>query len=112
MPGMKQPGPDSIGIVAISHGCAGVAARAYGLLHRCTSSTFRFIFVRLQASSFCIRAILFRSNLSVVNYHRVLYTLQASSFSFKHRYLTSNVHTTSSCRFRVHVIRKINRSFL
>nr|CAD1842206.1 unnamed protein product [Ananas comosus var. bracteatus] len=31
MPGMK-PGPDSIGIVAISHGCAGVAARACGLV--------------------------------------------------------------------------------
>ncbi|KAI3740208.1 hypothetical protein L2E82_30632 [Cichorium intybus] len=38
--------------------------------------------------------------------------LQASGFRFKHRYLTSNVHTTLSCRFRVHVIRKINRSFL
>ncbi|RRT66943.1 hypothetical protein B296_00006064 [Ensete ventricosum] len=32
MPGMKQPGPDSIGIVAISHGCTGVAARACGLV--------------------------------------------------------------------------------
>ncbi|KAL6568189.1 Homeobox-leucine zipper protein ATHB-15 [Orobanche hederae] len=31
MPGMK-PGPDSIGIVAISHGCSGVAARACGLV--------------------------------------------------------------------------------
>nr|GEU84082.1 homeobox-leucine zipper protein ATHB-15 [Tanacetum cinerariifolium] len=31
MPGMK-PGPDSIGIVAISHGCIGVAARACGLV--------------------------------------------------------------------------------
>ncbi|XP_022844668.1 homeobox-leucine zipper protein ATHB-15-like [Olea europaea var. sylvestris] len=31
MPGMK-PGPDSIGIVAISHGCTGVAARACGLV--------------------------------------------------------------------------------
>ncbi|XP_065850680.1 homeobox-leucine zipper protein ATHB-8-like [Euphorbia lathyris] len=31
MPGMK-PGPDSIGIVAISHGCPGVAARACGLV--------------------------------------------------------------------------------
>ncbi|XP_062195570.1 homeobox-leucine zipper protein HOX29-like [Phragmites australis] len=31
MPGMK-PGPDSIGIIAISHGCAGVAARACGLV--------------------------------------------------------------------------------
>ncbi|KAL9251845.1 Homeobox-leucine zipper protein ATHB-15-like protein [Drosera capensis] len=31
MPGMK-PGPDSIGIVAISHGCAGLAARACGLV--------------------------------------------------------------------------------
>ncbi|KAL1126872.1 hypothetical protein V6Z11_A13G140600 [Gossypium hirsutum] len=31
MSGMK-PGPDSIGIVAISHGCSGVAARAYGLV--------------------------------------------------------------------------------
>ncbi|CAN1286062.1 Homeobox-leucine zipper protein ATHB-15 [Linum perenne] len=31
MPGMK-PGPDSIGIVAISHGCVGVAARACGLV--------------------------------------------------------------------------------
>nr|AHA42461.1 HD-Zip class III transcription factor [Eucalyptus tereticornis] len=31
MPGMKA-GPDSIGIVAISHGCAGVAARACGLV--------------------------------------------------------------------------------
>ncbi|XP_071710122.1 homeobox-leucine zipper protein ATHB-15-like [Rutidosis leptorrhynchoides] len=30
MPGMK-PGPDSIGIVAISHGCTGVAARGCGL---------------------------------------------------------------------------------
>lgn len=27
-----QPGPDSIGIVAISHGCPGVAARACGLV--------------------------------------------------------------------------------
>ena len=27
-----QPGPDSIGIIAISHGCAGVAARACGLV--------------------------------------------------------------------------------
>ena len=27
-----QPGPDSIGIVAISHGCTGVAARACGLV--------------------------------------------------------------------------------
>ena len=27
-----QPGPDSIGIVAISHGCSGVAARACGLV--------------------------------------------------------------------------------
>lgn len=31
MPGMK-PGPDSVGIVAISHGCTGVAARACGLV--------------------------------------------------------------------------------
>uniref|UniRef100_A0A1D1ZGV4 Homeobox-leucine zipper protein HOX9 n=1 Tax=Anthurium amnicola TaxID=1678845 RepID=A0A1D1ZGV4_9ARAE len=31
MPGMK-PGPDSIGIVAISHNCSGVAARACGLV--------------------------------------------------------------------------------
>uniref|UniRef100_A0A0D6QX06 Homeobox domain-containing protein n=1 Tax=Araucaria cunninghamii TaxID=56994 RepID=A0A0D6QX06_ARACU len=31
MPGMK-PGPDAIGIVAISHGCTGVAARACGLV--------------------------------------------------------------------------------
>ncbi|XXG89591.1 hypothetical protein AAC387_Pa12g1557 [Persea americana] len=31
MPGMK-PGPDSIGIVAISHHCSGVAARACGLV--------------------------------------------------------------------------------
>uniref|UniRef100_A0A0E0JF97 Homeobox domain-containing protein n=1 Tax=Oryza punctata TaxID=4537 RepID=A0A0E0JF97_ORYPU len=31
MPGMK-PGPDSTGIIAISHGCAGVAARACGLV--------------------------------------------------------------------------------
>ncbi|KAI3806860.1 hypothetical protein L1987_22777 [Smallanthus sonchifolius] len=31
MPGMK-PGPDSIGIVSISHGCDGVAARACGLV--------------------------------------------------------------------------------
>ncbi|KAL6559917.1 Homeobox-leucine zipper protein ATHB-15 [Orobanche gracilis] len=31
MPGMK-PGPDSTGIVAISHGCSGVAARACGLV--------------------------------------------------------------------------------
>ncbi|KAF9690105.1 hypothetical protein SADUNF_Sadunf01G0161200 [Salix dunnii] len=31
MPGMK-PGPDSIGIVAISHGCTGVGARACGLV--------------------------------------------------------------------------------
>ncbi|XP_066316887.1 homeobox-leucine zipper protein HOX29-like isoform X3 [Miscanthus floridulus] len=31
MSGMK-PGPDSIGIIAISHGCAGVAARACGLV--------------------------------------------------------------------------------
>ncbi|XP_010253680.1 PREDICTED: homeobox-leucine zipper protein REVOLUTA-like [Nelumbo nucifera] len=31
MPGMK-PGPDSVGIVAISHACSGVAARACGLV--------------------------------------------------------------------------------
>ncbi|KAL5990646.1 Homeobox-leucine zipper protein hox9 [Asimina triloba] len=31
MPGMK-PGPDSVGIVAISHRCSGVAARACGLV--------------------------------------------------------------------------------
>ncbi|CAN4127946.1 unnamed protein product [Withania somnifera] len=31
MPGMK-PGPDSIGIIAISHGCSGVASRACGLV--------------------------------------------------------------------------------
>nr|GME20781.1 homeobox-leucine zipper protein ATHB-15-like [Ipomoea batatas] len=31
MPGMK-PGPDSIGIIAISHGCVGVASRACGLV--------------------------------------------------------------------------------
>ncbi|XP_010264677.1 PREDICTED: homeobox-leucine zipper protein REVOLUTA-like [Nelumbo nucifera] len=31
MPGMK-PGPDSVGIVAISHNCSGVAARACGLV--------------------------------------------------------------------------------
>ncbi|KAM7255569.1 hypothetical protein ACFE04_008467 [Oxalis oulophora] len=31
MPGMK-PGPDSIGIVSISHGCTGVAARVCGLV--------------------------------------------------------------------------------
>ncbi|KAG9146846.1 hypothetical protein Leryth_005149 [Lithospermum erythrorhizon] len=31
MPGMK-PGPDSNGIIAISHGCTGVAARACGLV--------------------------------------------------------------------------------
>ncbi|KAL5757779.1 hypothetical protein ACOSP7_020390 [Xanthoceras sorbifolium] len=31
MPGMK-PGPDSVGIVAISHNCTGVAARACGLV--------------------------------------------------------------------------------
>lgn len=30
--GLVQPGPDSIGIVAISHGCPGVAARACGLV--------------------------------------------------------------------------------
>ncbi|MFS7940560.1 putative START domain-containing protein [Helianthus anomalus] len=30
-PGMK-PGSDSIGIVAISHGCTGVASRACGLV--------------------------------------------------------------------------------
>jgi len=29
---LVQPGPDSIGIVAISHGCTGVAARACGLV--------------------------------------------------------------------------------
>lgn len=28
----NQPGPDSIGIVAIAHGCVGVAARACGLV--------------------------------------------------------------------------------
>lgn len=28
----EQPGPDSVGIVAISHGCSGVAARACGLV--------------------------------------------------------------------------------
>lgn len=28
-----QPGPDSIGIVAISHSCSGVAARACGLVN-------------------------------------------------------------------------------
>ena len=27
-----QPGPDSIGIVAVSHNCSGVAARACGLV--------------------------------------------------------------------------------
>lgn len=27
-----QPGPDSIGIIAISHGCTGVASRACGLV--------------------------------------------------------------------------------
>jgi hypothetical protein len=32
MHGHLQPGPDSIGIIAISHGCAGVAARACGLV--------------------------------------------------------------------------------
>uniref|UniRef100_A0A0E0EZ02 Homeobox domain-containing protein n=1 Tax=Oryza meridionalis TaxID=40149 RepID=A0A0E0EZ02_9ORYZ len=32
MPGMK-PGPDSFGIVAVSHGCRGVAARACGLVN-------------------------------------------------------------------------------
>ncbi|XP_020093893.1 homeobox-leucine zipper protein HOX9-like isoform X1 [Ananas comosus] len=32
LPGMK-PGPDSVGIVAISHGCNGVAARACGLVN-------------------------------------------------------------------------------
>uniref|UniRef100_A0ACD5TTF9 Uncharacterized protein n=1 Tax=Avena sativa TaxID=4498 RepID=A0ACD5TTF9_AVESA len=32
LPGMK-PGPDSVGIVAISHGCRGVAARACGLVN-------------------------------------------------------------------------------
>ncbi|KAJ1694057.1 hypothetical protein LUZ63_010755 [Rhynchospora breviuscula] len=32
MPGMK-PGPDSVGIVAVSHGCRGVAARACGLVN-------------------------------------------------------------------------------
>ncbi|EPS59283.1 hypothetical protein M569_15525, partial [Genlisea aurea] len=31
MPGMK-PGPDSIGIISISHGCPGMAARACGLV--------------------------------------------------------------------------------
>ncbi|KAI7991923.1 Homeobox-leucine zipper protein REVOLUTA [Camellia lanceoleosa] len=31
MPGMK-PGPDSVGIFAISHRCNGVAAHAYGLV--------------------------------------------------------------------------------
>jgi homeobox-leucine zipper protein len=31
LPGMK-PGPDAIGIVSISHGCPGVAARACGLV--------------------------------------------------------------------------------
>ncbi|KAI3729816.1 hypothetical protein L6452_18486 [Arctium lappa] len=31
MPGMK-PGPDSIGIIVISHGCTGVASRACGLV--------------------------------------------------------------------------------
>lgn len=29
---MLQPGPDSIGIIAISHGCTGVASRACGLV--------------------------------------------------------------------------------
>ncbi|KAK8963432.1 Homeobox-leucine zipper protein HOX32 [Platanthera guangdongensis] len=32
MVGMK-PGPDSIGIVSVSHSCSGVAARAYGLVN-------------------------------------------------------------------------------
>jgi len=32
MPGMK-PGPDSFGIVTVSHGCRGVAARACGLVN-------------------------------------------------------------------------------
>lgn len=27
-----QPGPDTIGIVAISHGCNGIAARVCGLV--------------------------------------------------------------------------------
>jgi len=27
-----QPGPDAIGIIAISHGCVGIAARACGLV--------------------------------------------------------------------------------
>nr|ABG73239.1 class III HD-Zip protein HB14 [Physcomitrium patens] len=31
LPGMK-PGPDAIGIIAISHGCVGIAARACGLV--------------------------------------------------------------------------------
>jgi homeobox-leucine zipper protein len=31
MVGMK-PGPDSIGIIAVSHNCSGVAARACGLV--------------------------------------------------------------------------------
>ncbi len=30
--GFLQPGPDAIGIIAISHGCAGIAARACGLV--------------------------------------------------------------------------------
>ncbi len=30
--GFWQPGPDAIGIIAISHGCAGIAARACGLV--------------------------------------------------------------------------------
>ena len=30
--GYLQPGPDSIGIIAVSHNCSGVAARACGLV--------------------------------------------------------------------------------
>lgn len=30
--GTWQPGPDAVGIIAISHGCVGIAARACGLV--------------------------------------------------------------------------------
>lgn len=38
-----KPGPDSFGIVAVSHGCRGVAARACGLVNLEPTKVIAFI---------------------------------------------------------------------
>lgn len=47
-PSCDQPGPDSFGIVAVSHGCRGVAARACGLVNLEPTKVTVYVKLRLE----------------------------------------------------------------